>query len=69
MNRYSARLLALAAALIAVPAYGQFTETEGNDTKPFANTFTGLSAGSTITGNSTGTSTTTQDPAPPTTSA
>lgn len=62
MNRLSTRLLALAATMIAVPAFAQFTESEANDSKAAANIFTGLSAGSTITGNSTGSSTTVPGP-------
>ncbi|GMV89697.1 MAG: hypothetical protein AMXMBFR81_26280 [Chthonomonas sp.] len=51
--RHSLRALALSFVVIAGSAFGQFTETEGNDSKAAANVFTGLSAGSTITGNST----------------
>lgn len=53
MRHNSLRALALSFVVIAGSAYGQFTETEGNDSKAAANVFTGLAAGSTITGNST----------------
>jgi subtilisin-like proprotein convertase family protein len=46
------------AAAAGSTAWAQFTETEPNETKAQANTFSGLSNGSTITGNTTGTSTT-----------
>lgn len=53
MRHHSLRALALSFVVIAGSAFGQFTETEGNDSKAAANVFTGLAAGSTITGNST----------------
>lgn len=53
MRHNSLRALALSIVVLAGSAFGQFTETEGNDSKAAANVFTGLAAGSTITGNST----------------
>jgi hypothetical protein len=51
-------MMVSALALFAIPAMGQFTEAEANDTKAAANMFLNLVNGATITGNSTGSSTT-----------
>jgi hypothetical protein len=45
--------------VLASGAFAQFTETEANDSKATANVFNTSAAGFTITGNSTGSSTTT----------
>jgi hypothetical protein len=59
LKRISSRTAVIAvAAAFAAPAFAQFTETEANDTKTLANIFSPAGAGFTITGNSTGTSTT-----------
>ena len=52
--------LVLSAGLCALPgvALGQYTETENNDTKATANAIAAMASGETLTGSSTGTSTT-----------
>lgn len=52
--------LVLSAGLCALPgvALGQYTETENNDTKATANAIAAMASGQTLTGSSTGTSTT-----------
>ena len=53
----------LAFALLASASFAQFTETEPNETKAQANVIAGLTAGGTITGITTGASTTVAGPA------
>ncbi len=58
MRQISLRAIALSFVVIAGSSFAQFTESEGNDSKAAANVFTGLTHGSTITGNSTSATTT-----------
>lgn len=59
MNPFTTRFAFAALAMaFSVSAFAQFTESEANDNKGLANIFAPASAGFTITGNSTGTSTT-----------